>query len=76
MLGTHGSASIGIPAAFSIPARAMSQLPPRPVPEALALPGLAFTQSRSCLAVFHSELAATCTPAGSMLSRATGVYSR
>ena len=76
VLGTHGSASIGIPAAFSIPARAMSQLPPRPVPEALALPGLALIQSSSCFAVFHSEVAATWTPAGSMLRRATGVNSR
>ena len=43
VLGTQGMASTGIPAVFSMPARARSQIPPLAVPEALALPGFALT---------------------------------
>ena len=44
-----------MPASFSMPASARCQMPPCPVPEALCLPGLALTASRTSLAVFQGD---------------------
>ncbi len=49
-------------------------MPPWPVPEALNLPGLALIAASRSLRFLYGASARTCTPAGSALTNAIGVY--
>ena len=53
---------------------ARCQMPPWPVPEALNLPGLALIAASNSLTFLYGASARTCTPAGSALTSAIGVY--
>src|SRR5438105_9135503 len=72
--GTHGAAAGSIFRSCSNPAIARCQIPPWPVPEALYLPGLAFTASTTSLTDFHGASARTWNPAGSALTSPSGAY--
>src|SRR5438445_11775885 len=72
--GTHGTLAGSTFRSCSMPATARCQIPPWPVPDALNLPGLAFIAATSSLTFLYGASARTCNPAGSALTRPTGVY--
>src|SRR3989442_2843964 len=72
--GTQGTLAGSTFRSCSMPAIARCQIPPCPVPDALNLPGLAFTAATRPLPILYGASARTCNPAGSALTRPIGVY--
>src|SRR4029453_13305716 len=71
--GTHGTLAGSTLRSFSMPAMARCQMPPWPVPDAFILPGLALIADRRSFIDLYGASVATCTPAGSALTSASGV---